>query len=225
MKQFITIKHYSKGLSIILDDQVTFEALKLEMAQKFSEAAHFFRDFKAVVSFEGRVLTQEEEQELVNIISENSQVKVLCIVGKDEDTDKQFVHALQEMEFQQILSDNHAQFYKKSLTNGKSIEVPNSIVIFGDVEEDCSVASNKDIIILGSLRGEALAGLDGDENHFVIAFDMAPEKLKIGGFKYRAKEKTKWTLKSKVKMPQIAYLQDGRVVMESVTKELLNSLN
>ena len=88
---------------------------------------------------------------------------------------------------------------------------------------DC-VVSNKDIVILGGLYGQAYAGGCGEEGHFVVALEMSPEKLKIGDFKYKTSEKqSKWSIRPKVQ-PKIAYVEDGRVLMEPITKELLNNL-
>ena len=76
--------------------------------------------------------------------------------------------------------------------------------------------------ILPRLGGNA--GGNGLDHHFVVALEMSPEKLKIGEFKYKSSEKqSKWSIKPKVQ-PKIAYVKDGRVMMEAITKELLNAL-
>ena len=72
--------------------------------------------------------------------------------------------------------------------------------------------------------GEAYAGGNGSKGHFVAALEMSPEKLKIGDFKYFTKEKgTRWSIKPKVQ-PKIAYVREERVVIDSITKELLSEL-
>ena len=98
------------------------------------------------------------------------------------------------------------------------------MIVLGDVYPGASIISNKDIVILGGLYGQAYAGGSGDEGHFVVALEMSPEKLKIGDFKYKTSEKqSKWSIRPKVH-PKIAYVEDGRVIMEPITKELLNDL-
>ena len=44
-----------------------------------------------VLSFEGRVLSDQEERQIVDIISANSRLKIVCIMGKDEETERNFV--------------------------------------------------------------------------------------------------------------------------------------
>ena len=108
--------------------------------------------------------------------------------------------------------------------NITAFETENSIIVMGDVYPGACIISKKDIIVLGGLYGQAYAGGNGLDNHFVVALEMSPEKLKIGEFKYKTSEKqSKWSIKPKVQ-PKIAYVKDGRVVMDAITKELLNAL-
>ena len=77
--------------------------------------------------------------------------------------------------------------------------------------------------MLGSLLGEAYAGAAGNNNHFVVALDMSPQKLRIGDLKYKASQRTsKWGLKPKT-VPKIAYSYNGEVLVEPITKDLLEN--
>ena len=224
MKNPVIIKSFQNGLSIYLDDEISFAELIEEIAFKFRESAHFFKDASMVVSFEGRDLSDQEERQIVNTITANSQLNVVCIMGKNEETNKNYVKALQKLSFHQQAMENAGQFYKGTLKDGQTLETENSVIVLGDVYPGASIISNKDIVILGGLYGQAYAGGSGDDGHFVVALEMSPEKLKIGDFKYKLSEKqSKWGIKPKIQ-PKIAYVQDGRVVIEPITKELLNDL-
>ena len=120
-------------------------------------------------------------------------------------------------------SDNYSRFFKGTLKNGQKLEAESSIVILGDVYPGCSVTATKDIIILGGLYGEAHAGFGGEDGHYIVSLEMSPEKLKIGDFRYKPKDKPKWGLKPKVQ-PKIAYVKEGHIAMEPITKELLEFL-
>ena len=53
---------------------------------------------------------------------------------------------------------------------------------------------------------------------------LMPEETEIGEFKYKTSEKqSKWSIKPKIQ-PKIAYVKDSRVIMDTITKELLNAL-
>ena len=224
MKNAVIIKSFQNGLSIFLDDEIPFSKLIEEIAFKFRESAHFFKDASMVVSFEGRELSDLEERQLVNTITANSSLNVVCIMGKNEDTNKNYVKALQKLSYHQQVMENAGQFYKGTLKDGQTLETENSVIVLGDVYPGASIVSNKDIVVLGGLYGQAYAGGSGDEGHFVVALEMSPEKLKIGDFKYKSSEKpSKWPIKPKIQ-PKIAYVRDQRVIIEPITKELLNDL-
>ena len=224
MKNPIIIKSFPNGLSIYLDDEIPFLDLVEELAFKFRESAHFFKDASMVISFEGRPLSDQEERQLVNTITANSDLNVVCIMGKNEETNKNYVKALQKLSYHQQVLENAGQFYKGTLKDGQTLETENSVIVLGDVYPGASIVSNKDIVVLGGLYGQAYAGGNGEDGHFVVALEMSPEKLKIGDIKYKTSEKqSKWPIKPKIQ-PKIAFVKDQRVIMEPITKELLNDL-
>lgn len=224
MKNAVIIKSFPNGLSIFLDSELPFSQLLEEIAVKFSESANFFKDASMVLSFEGRVLSDQEERQIVDIISANSRLKIVCIMGKDEETERNFVKALQQLSFHQEVMENAGQFYKGTLKDGQILETENSIIVLGAVYPGACIISSKDIVVLGGLYGQAYAGGNGEEGHFVVALEMSPEKLKIGDFKYKTSEKqSKWSIKPKIQ-PKIAFVNDARVKIEPITKELLNDL-
>lgn len=225
MKNSVIIKSFPNGIVLHLDPSLEFEELLLEISIKFKESSSFFGDAKMALSIKGRTLTDDEENQVLNAISENSAIRILCIVSEDEETDRHFVKALSQTDFSEgSLTGGEGQFYRGTLKNGQVLETESSIVILGDIYPGSAIISAKDIIVLGGLYGEAYAGGNGSGGHYVAALEMSPEKLKIGDFKYNSKEKTaKWSIKPKVQ-PKIAYVKNNKVVMDSLTKELLSEL-
>ena len=66
-----------------LDPALPFEELKEAVAEKFRESADFFKDAKVALAFDGRELTEEQEMELLQVIDENTRLKVYCIVDRE----------------------------------------------------------------------------------------------------------------------------------------------
>ena len=169
MKNSVIIKSFQNGLSIYLDDEMPFASLLEEIAFKFKESAHFFKDASMVVSFEGRELSDQEERQIVNTITANSNLNVVCIMGKNEETNRNYVKALQKLSYHQQVMENAGQFYKGTLKDGQMLETENSVIVLGDVYPGASIISNKDIVILGGLYGQAYAGGNGEDGHLVVA--------------------------------------------------------
>lgn len=223
MKDNVVIKSYQNGITLMLSEEISFEELKKEIAYKFLESGKFFGNAKMAVSFVGRKLSNQEEFEILQIIQENCSLNIVCLVGKDEETNQNYLKALQEMEHRMGDQNSDGQFYKGTLKNRQILETESSIVILGDVYPGSTIIASKNIIVLGGLYGDAYAGGNGEEGHYIVALEMEPEKLKIGDFKYKNSEKAKkWTIKPKVQ-PKVAYVKNNKVIMEPLTKELLGS--
>lgn len=225
MKNSVIIKSFQNGIVLHLDPEISFEALLLDVEDKFRESSSFFKDAKMALSIKGRNLNDQEEKQILDAISSSSNLRIICIVGEDAATNQSFVKALQQVDFSsESANGNEGQFYRGTLKNGQILETESSIVILGDVYPGSAIISARDIIVLGGLYGKAYAGGNGNKDHYVAALEMSPEKLKIGDFKYKAKEKTsKWSIRPKVQ-PKIAYVKDKKVIIDSLTKELLSEL-
>lgn len=221
MKSNIMIKSFPNGITLFLNPETEMEQLLEETAEKFSQSRNFFKDARVALSVEGRQITDAEERTLVQTIQDHSDLEIVCIIGKDEEVNQGYVKAIQKIDAKQ--DENYGHFYRGTLKDGEKIETQASIVILGDVYPGCSVTSSKDIVILGGLYGEAHAGFGGEAGHYIVALEMAAEKIRIGDFRYKPKERPKWGIKPKVQ-PKIAYVKEAHIITEPITKELLEFL-
>ncbi len=216
----VMIKSYQNGITIVMKEEVPFEEVLSQIGEKFSQSKSFFQDSKIALSLEGRTLDKKQELLVLETIEQNSDVEVVCIVGKDEETEKLFVRALKHTK-KRLEKDRDGQFFRGDLKGHEKLETENSIVILGNVEPGCSVVSAKDIIVLGGLYGTAYAGADGTGEHYVAALEMEPQAVTVGDFKYKSTGKQKkWGFRSKTQ-PKIAYVKNGKIVLEPLSKELL----
>ena len=225
MKNSVKIKSFQHGISLHLPAEETMETILEMIAFKFKESTSFFKDAKMILSIEGRVLSDEEENAIIDTIESNSEIKILCLIGKDSETENHILKALEQ--YQNIDFNNEeqnlGQFYKGGLKNGQILETDSSIIILGDVNPGANVISKKDIIIIGGLYGNAYAGTDGEEGHYIIALDISPECLKIDKHRYEVRKKAKWPIKPKYQ-PKIAHVVNGAVTIEPISKEFTKNL-
>lgn len=222
MKDAVLIKSFPNGITLLMREDASMEEILQELTVKFTEARNFFGSSTMALSMEGRKVTEAEEILILDTIRVNSNVRIACIVGHDDHTNKNFIKALQHMD-KKLSGTEGGQFYKGTLKNREVIETENSIVVLGDVYPGSAVFSAGNIIILGGLYGEAYAGGDGREDAYIVALEMEPERLKIGDFKYKTNAKQlKWGIHPKVQ-PKIAHLKGGKIVFDPLTKELLGA--
>ena len=219
MRDTVLIKSFTNGITLHLDPDVPFEELLKEIAYKFAEAKAFFGKASVALSIDGRAVTGPEEIRILDAIHANSSLNIICIVGKDEATNKNFIKALAHVE-KKLAGDENGQFFKGNLKNKEVLETENSIIVLGDVYPGSAVISAKNVIILGGLYGEAYAGGNGEEGAFVAALEMEPERIRIGDFKYKPGKQGKWGIRPKVQ-PKIAIVKNEKIILETLTKDLL----
>lgn len=222
MKNCVSIKSFPNGLKVFLEENASFDEILQEIHMKFSEFEKFFKNTKVALSFEGKALTEEQERLIIQEISNVCTIQIACVVSKDAETDALFVKALEQANLEQL--SNGCNFYKGTLKNGQTLEMPGSVIIMGDVYPEATIISKKNIIVLGGLYGHAHAGVGG-ESCFVAALDMNPQSIKIDETRGFYEKVSKWLIKPK-QIPKIAYKKDDKIVFEEIkfTDELLNEL-
>lgn len=216
----VIIKGNKYGIIVVLNPDVKFDKLKEIVAQKFRESSDFFKDAKMAITFEGRKLSNDNQKEILDIIAENSNMQIICVIDNDEEREEAFRKTLEEKLME--VSNNTGQFYKGILRSGTSLEFETSVVIIGDVNNGARVVSKGNIIVLGSLKGTAIAGVTGNSNSFVVALDMRPTQIRIADTIARSPDKP---VKEEHKDAKIAFLEDGNIYIEPLTKSVLQDIN
>lgn len=220
MNNSVIIKGNKYGIIVVLSPEEDFEVIKLLMAEKFKESSKFFEKAKMAISFEGRKLTNEEQKELLDIINENADMHIVCVIDNDAETEEAFRKTLNQRLME--LENNTGQFYKGILRSGASLEFETSVIIIGDVNHGARVVSKGNIIVLGSLKGNAFAGACGNTNAFVVALDMRPMQIRIADTIARSPDHP---VKEASKEAKIAFLEEGNIYIEPLNKNVLNDIN
>ena len=199
MQNPVVIKGNKAGMTVYLDPALPFTELLEAVKKKFRETARFWGSAQMTLTLEGRRLSPEEEFSVVNAITENSGIEILCLIDADAERIRRCEKALNEKLME--LSASTGQFYKGNLRNGDVLE--------------------SDIIILGTLKGTAQAGLSGNRNAVVVAMEMAPSQVRISDLAFQKAEKGRllgWG-------PMMILIKNGRICSEPIKKSFLSALN
>lgn len=219
MKQSVMIKGNTYGITVVLDPELPFSQLKEEVAAKFQESSGFFKNARMALAFEGKELDSAEQMEMVSAITANSSIQVLCVVDSDKEKEEIF---RSKAEMVQSAEYNPGLFYKGTLRGGQVVESENNIVILGDVNPGGKVIAKGSIIVLGALKGNAYAGISGNEKAFVAALDMAAMQIRIGDTIARCEDGREG---NEDPVPKIAFVENGSIYVETICKEVLNDIN
>ncbi len=226
MNNAVVIKGTTYGFSVYIDEKADFSVITEQVREKFRESAKFFGTAKMAISFEGKQLTDEEQRALLEVISESSEVHIVCVIEKNSETEELHKRSLEER--LQALDSSNGQFYKGNLRSGQVLETETSIIIVGDVNQGATVTSKGNIIVLGSLLGNVYAGAGGNGNAFVLALEMDPVQIRIADTIARAPDKVGKMLwkreKEKNMEPKIAFRSEGNIFIEPVSRTVLNDI-
>ncbi len=216
----VVIKGNKYGIIVVLSPEMDFDELKQLVAEKFKESSKFFENAKMAISFEGRKLSNEEQKDILDIIGQNTDMQIVCVIDNDPVIEDNFKKTLNQKLME--LENNTGQFYKGILRSGASLEFENSVIIIGDVNHGARVVSKGNIVVLGALKGNAFAGATGNTNAFVVALDMRPMQIRIADTIARSPDKPS---KEESREPKIAFLEDGNIYIEPLNKSVLNDIN
>ncbi len=214
MNNLVVVKSFPNGLRIILDPDAPFLELLKEVAMKFRESAKFFGNAHLALSFVGRRLSEEEENSMVEAIQKNADLVILCIM-EDEDSDrgKRYLGALKEP--MEALADHSlCRIYRMHIKEGEVLESDRGVILLGSVDPGGMIVSRGDIIVCGSLGGEAYAGGEEDAGRYIAAFDLCPIHLQIGPFHYTPGKEKRGGFFVKPKMePKCARVIEDKIVV------------
>ena len=235
MAQTVLIKSNKYGINLILDPNIAFDDLLEAIIEKFKESEKFFKNSKLGISFEGRKLSDEEEQKIIDAITEHTTIDIICVVDNSEESAEKMKAQIDayseaiEREYAKAMSSS-GEFYRGTLRSGQVLESEASITILGDVNPGARVTSGGNIVVLGALKGNAQAGIYGDTGCFILALEMDPIQIQIGDLlakspdKEKKKRRTAIREKKDANEMQIAVARDGNIYIEPVSKKILNNI-
>lgn len=178
MKEYISIKSNKYGIEIRLDPDIPFPILLEEAQKKFSLAAKFFSNSSLAISFIDRVLTNDEEKQLLDLMKVTANISVICVIDNNGKTEQLYRSIVEQCT--QDIENKDGQFYRGTLKRRQVLESETSVIILGNVEYGAKVISKGNIVVMGSLYGSVHAGASDNIQAFITALELKPKFLKIG---------------------------------------------
>ncbi len=212
MKNNVVIKSNRSGMTVILDPEVPYEQLLSDVAKKFGETAKFWGSVQMTLTLAGKPLTPEQEFQMINVITSNSEIEILCLLDQDLERTSRCEKALNDKLME--LSAATGQFFRGNLNSGETLESEYSIVVIGNVEAGARVISKGNVVVIGDLRGSVTAGVSGNADACVAALDMAPSQLKIAGYQAPCSDKGKRLARG----PVMVTVENGEICVKSMKK-------
>lgn len=234
MENTVIIKGMQSGIVVMLDDKKEYKELIEDIKSKFIQSAKFLGKADIGISFEGRKLTDKQIKEILDIVEENTELNVVCVLSDDKEQDAAYKKTI-EKNLQSIINKKKAEekkkavkpeslaiFHRGNLRSGQELVLDNSVVVIGDVNFGAKIVSKGNVLVLGTLFGNVFAGSGGDKDAFVMALDMQPTQIRIGNVIARSSDSTRQ--RRETFEPKMAYVEDDRIYVESVDRNVVKDL-
>ncbi|MCL2874600.1 MAG: septum site-determining protein MinC [Defluviitaleaceae bacterium] len=217
----VLFKGKKGGITIVIDDEGDFEDIKEIFRNKVIAAKKFFSDAKTVITFEGRMMSDEQEESLLKILMEESSLDITLTKENQKEAAKTTVSTDNSTKLEsyktteQLGKEMSTYYYNGNLRSGQAIRYSGSVVIVGDVNPGSEVSAEGNIIILGSAKGKLHAGCFGDENCYVTALRLFPAQLRIADVITHIPKENQKEVKAVAK-PLYAFLNEGKIYINEM---------
>ncbi|WP_181349717.1 septum site-determining protein MinC [Thalassobacillus sp. CUG 92003] len=169
--QKITIKGTRDGLTLYINDQCSFDDILRDLQDKIS--MNGITDDQPMIGVTiklgNRYLTEEQQTHLRTIIREKQKLDVEHIES----------NVMSKEEAMQWKEEAEIRPVTKVVRSGQVYEVKGDLLLLGDVNPGGKVIASGNIFIMGSLKGVAHAGAEGDPYAVIAASYMQPSQLRI----------------------------------------------
>lgn len=170
-QQYVTIKGTKEGLTLHLDDTCSFPELLAEIEAKLTSNSN--PDDSPLLGVRlkvgNRFLTNKQQEKLRNVIRGKKNFIV-------EEIESNVITKEQAIQWKE---ENEIVPVARMVRSGQVLEVKGDLLLIGDVNPGGTVKAGGNIFVLGALRGNAYAGLLGNNDAVIAASLMRPSLLSI----------------------------------------------
>ncbi len=215
----IEFKGTKNGIILRYNPQLSFLQFRSKLIDKL-EAANRFFEGSHIIGVEGPEFSADQEEEISRLIRDLGGMKVLTLESVNHltvaaATPSKRIEATEPVSQRIAISEQRVEsvIQRGTLRSGSCINSESDIVLLGDANPGSELVAAGHIIVLGSLRGIAHAGKNGDDSCYIIALNLQPSQLRIGNHITRAPDDA-----AEPDYPEIAFVKDGQIIIEPYRK-------
>ena len=195
MENDIVLKMNRSGLTVFINPDLTYGECCEKIREKFRTSARFFGNSEMAVELSGHNLSSAEALGIIDIIKEETEIKVLAVVNDSESDNLLYDRALKA--FTEKLAEDVAVIHRGNITSEEDLDFKESVLVIGSVAKGGKIHSNGSIYVLGELSGSAYAGELGNAASVIYASAFNAENAIIADVSYRSPIKNKNTKNEK----------------------------
>ncbi|WP_243290697.1 septum site-determining protein MinC [Bacillus sp. FJAT-47783] len=202
---YVTIKGTKDGLTLYLDDSCSFKDLERELDILLSKRQYVQEDsplIGVILKVGNRYLTEQQEERIKTLIRKKRNLFVQSIES----------NVMTKEEAKRWKQETEIVSIAKIVRSGQVIKINGDLLLIGDVNPGGTVIATGNIFVMGSLKGNAHAGFEGNREAVIAASIMAPLQLRISNVLSRPQEEKHHQHVSG--SMECAYIDDDAIVIE-----------
>jgi septum site-determining protein MinC len=178
-KRPVRLKGVGDSLWVSIDPTQSFETLKKELITVFQRLGHLTIQAKVVLDLEADGNYDSLIQDIRHLLKET--YNVASVIEHDKKSKKQ-KKAQSPPDFDQKWRSKKSDvlLIAGRIRSGQRIKARRHLVVLGDVNPGGEAMAGGDIIVLGSLKGKAVAGQPENHDAIILALDFKPTQVQIG---------------------------------------------
>lgn len=188
----VALRAYRDGLHLIIKPHLSIADIEEAIQEEISRMNRPLTGTSVQIDFKGPDLQEEEIAILRSKLQESYNLIVRGIIVSDEPAPQPIAAAptthiiTQAVNTPDTRDSEPSRIVPYTIRSGQTEDFPQgSLIIYGDVNSGAEVKAGGDIVILGALRGNAHAGMNGRLSSVIIAMDFVPLQLQIGNYMNR----------------------------------------
>ena len=217
----VTVKGDREGLHIFCQETALWSEVIAEIKERLSgENKSFFEGSSVIIELGNRNLFVDEICLLWKTFDDCG-IKIKGIRTDDWEelkTDSKAESSAKEskssftqdqvLSSTEYISQKSVYILNRNMRSGQNITFDGNVIVFGDVNPGAEIIAAGFIMVMGTLRGIAHAGVSGDERAWIMAYRLQPSLLRIANCIARAPEEEPLG-------PEIAKISEGVIICES----------
>lgn len=185
----VALRAYRDGLHLIIKPHLSMAEVEEAIQQEISRMNRSLAGTSVQIVLKCPVLEEEELSLLRSKLQETYDLTVRGVEVVDAPVSAPIAAAptmhtiAPSTESRDSRDSEPSRIVPHTIRSGQTEEFPQgSLIIYGDVNSGSEVKAGGDIVVLGTLRGSAYAGMNGRLSAVIIAMDFAALQLQIGNY-------------------------------------------
>lgn len=232
MNEPVSFKGNKDGIVLLLDSTIDFELLCQMIVQKLWQSRSFLGEHTTLIVNSGDVSLNEGQRLALKVLLQSLGHEVKYFLPEHSVSEQETAAAEPDVEepvyepeekpvhdslFESLAGVEHylangALAVRKNIRSGQKVAYDGTLIVFGDVNAGAELVATGHILVLGTLRGVAHAGCQGDKNAIVYATQLCSLQLRIADMIARAPDGES----TERRVPEIARIIDNYLVIEEM---------